>query len=163
MCLAVLFWRSLPISLPFLSEGLLFCCEHQISPLDQIMLGRSSWQGQASFAVGRTMLARQQHLRNVVSLLGTGRRNKMWSAYRVQHGGSTAGRLCKKCHAVFVQTGGPTKCAQQTVRKIVVRFVSVWFMAHVIGLCLFWCSRFISLPFLVRRASLLLRTADLSV
>ena len=54
------------ISLPFLSEGLLFCCEHQISPLDQIMFGRSSCQGQASFAVGRIMLGRQQNLRNVV-------------------------------------------------------------------------------------------------
>ena len=105
---------------------------------------------------------RQWNLRNVVFLWAEERPNKMWSAFHVQHGGPTARRLCKMCHAVFAQIGGPTKCAQQTVCKIAARFVSVWFMAHVLGPCLFWCSRFISLPFLVQRASLLLRTANLA-
>ncbi len=106
---------------------------------------------------------RQRNLRNVVFLLGEERPNKMWSAYRVQHGGPTARRLCKMCHAVFAQNEGPSKCAQQTVCKIAAGFASVWFMAHALGPCLFWCCRFISLPFLVQRTSLVLRAAILSV
>ena len=60
--------------------------------------------------VGRLMLGRQQNLRNVVSLWGTGRRGQMWSADRVRHGGSTVGRWCDKCHAVSVHTAGLATC-----------------------------------------------------
>ena len=86
----------------------------------------------------------------------------MCFANRVQHGGSTAGRLCKMCCADLVQNGGPTKCAEQTVCKIVARFVFVWFVANVSGPCLFWCSLPISLPSIAQRASLVLRRPDLS-